>query len=196
MPHGTFVEIPEEEQAQMLAVLRRARYGYLLALHILLLCATGRNPTEIAAVLFCSRSSVYRTVRAYQEGSLSWEHDAQGRLIAPAHTTVLLPTLRRSLLALLKAHPRAYGWCRTRWSCAALALTLQAKRGIAVSDKHPDLEKELARRRLPVKDIRQIQAEICAVTGKPRPLDFHDRIVALIEYRDGSIIDVVRQVKE
>jgi putative transposase len=133
MPQGTFVEIPEEEQAQMLAVLRRARYGYLLALHILLLCAAGRNPTEIAAVLFCSRSSVYRTVRAYQEGSLSWEHDAQGRLIAPVRTTVLLPTLRRSLLALLKAPPRAYGWCRTRWSCATLALTLQATRGIAVS---------------------------------------------------------------
>ena len=33
----------------MLAALRRARYGYLLALHILLLCAAGRNPTEIAA---------------------------------------------------------------------------------------------------------------------------------------------------
>jgi hypothetical protein len=46
---------------------------------------------------------------------------------------VLLPTLRRSLLALLKAPPRAYGWCRTRWSCATLALTLQAKRGITVS---------------------------------------------------------------
>src|SRR4029453_7031619 len=80
-----------------------------------------------------SRSSVYRTVRAYQEGRLSWEHDAQGRLIAPVRTTVLLPTLRRSLLALLKAPPRAYGWCRTRWSCATLALTLQAKRGITVS---------------------------------------------------------------
>jgi hypothetical protein len=37
------------------------------------------------------------------------------------------------LLALLKAPPGAYGWCRTRWSCAALALTLQAKRGSAVS---------------------------------------------------------------
>jgi hypothetical protein len=48
----------------MLAALRRARYGYLLALHILLLCAAGCPPTEIAAVLFCSRSSVYRTVRA------------------------------------------------------------------------------------------------------------------------------------
>ena len=58
MPNGTFVAISQEEHAQMLAALRRARYGYLLALHILLLCATGHNPTDIAAVLFCSRSSV------------------------------------------------------------------------------------------------------------------------------------------
>jgi Homeodomain-like domain len=123
MPKSTVVKLPEEEQARMRAALRRARYGYLLALHILLWCAAGRNPTEIAAVLFCSRSSVYRTMRAYQAGTLGWEHDAQGRLAPPAHTTVRLPTLRRSLLALLKAPPRAYGWCRTRWSCATLALT-------------------------------------------------------------------------
>jgi putative transposase len=133
MPTSTVVEIPEEEQVQMRAALRRARYGYLLALHILLLCAVGRNPTEIAAVLFCSRSSVYRAVRAYRESTLGWEHDAQGRLMPPVRTTVLLPTLRRSLLALLKAPPRSYSWCRTRWSCATLALTLQAKRGGTVS---------------------------------------------------------------
>jgi transposase len=133
MPKSPILEIPPEEQAQMLAALRRARYGYLLALHILLLCAVRRNPTVIAAVLFCSRSSVYRTMRAYQEGTLDWEHDAQGRLVPPVRTTILLPTLRRSLLALLKAPPRAYGWCRTRWSCATLALTLQAKRGLTVS---------------------------------------------------------------
>jgi transposase len=54
----------------MLAELRRARYGYLLALHLLLLSAAGRSPTEIAAVLFCSRSSVYRVVKAYREGRL------------------------------------------------------------------------------------------------------------------------------
>jgi len=48
----------------MLAELRRARYGELLALHILLLCAAQRSPTEIAAVLFCSRSTVYRVVAA------------------------------------------------------------------------------------------------------------------------------------
>lgn len=133
MPKNTFVEIPPEEQAQMLAVLRRVRYGSLLALHILLLCAAGRHPTEIAAVLFCSRSSVYRTVRAYRAGTLGWEHDDQGRLTPPVRTTVLVPTLRRSLLALLKVTPHAYGWCRTRWSCATLALTLQSKRGLTVS---------------------------------------------------------------
>ena len=133
MPKNTCVEIPPEEQAQMLAALRRTRYGYLLALHILLLCAAGRNPTEIAAVLFCSRSSVYRTVRAYRAGTLGLEPDDDGRLRPPIRTTVLVPTLRRSLLALLKAPPRAYGWCRTRWSCATLALTLQRKRGRIVS---------------------------------------------------------------
>jgi putative transposase len=133
MPKSPVVEIPPEQRGQILAALRRARYGYLLALHILLWCAAGRKPTMIAAVLFCSRSSVYRTVRAYQEGTLGLEHDDQGRLLPPVRTTVLVPTLRRSLVALLKAPPRAYGWCRTRWSGATLALTRQAKRGITVS---------------------------------------------------------------
>src|SRR2546422_4824426 len=124
---------PPEEQAQMRAVLRRARYGYLLAFHILLLCAAGRNPTEIAAFLFCSRSSVYRIVRAYRAGSLGIGVDQEGRLSIAVQTSVLMPWLTRSLGAILKGAPRAYGWCRTRWSCAALAATLKAKHGIEVS---------------------------------------------------------------
>jgi transposase len=91
------------------------------------------NPTEIAAVLFCSRSSVYRTVRAYRAGTLGLESEAQGRLAPPVRTTVLTRSLQRSLLALLNATPHTYGGCRTRWSCATLALTLQTKRGITVS---------------------------------------------------------------
>src|SRR5215475_5211566 len=50
----------------MLAELRRARHGHLLAFHVLLSCTAGRTPTEIATGLFCSRSSVYRIVQAYQ----------------------------------------------------------------------------------------------------------------------------------
>jgi citrate lyase subunit alpha/citrate CoA-transferase len=69
------------------------------------------------------------------------------------------------------------------------------ERGIAVNDRHPDLKAELLRRRAPVKDIRQLQAEIYAVTGTPRPLELEDEVVALIEYRDGTIIDAVRRVR-
>jgi transposase len=131
MPKSSVLDIPQEEQAQMLAALRRARHGYLLALHILLLCAAGRSRTEIAAGLFCSRSTVYRTVGAYR-GTLGLEPD-NGRLNPPRRTTVLVPALRQSLVTLLKVAPRAYGRCCTRWSCATLAVTLEAKRGITFS---------------------------------------------------------------
>ena len=59
MPRPTLEEISPGEHAHMRAELRRARYGYLLALHLLLRCAAGRTPSEVAAVRFCSRSSVY-----------------------------------------------------------------------------------------------------------------------------------------
>ena len=133
MPSTTILEMPPEEQAQMRAILRRARYGYLLAFHILLLCAAGRNPTEIAAFLLCSRSRVYRIVRAYRTGSLGIRLAPDGQLSIAVQTSVLMPWLTRSLCTLLKAAPRTYGWCRTRWSCATLAATLQAKHGIEVS---------------------------------------------------------------
>ena len=70
------------------------------------------------------------------------------------------------------------------------------ERGIAVNDKLPELKEELIRRRVPVKDIRQLRDEIVAVTGVPKPIEFEDDIVGLIEYRDGSIIDVVRKVRK
>jgi putative transposase len=133
VPSTTLLDMPQEEQDQMLATLRRSRYGYLLALHVLLLCAVGRTPTEIARVLFCSRSSVYRIVRLYRAGKLGFTVDTAGQLAAPVRTTVLMPWIKRSLGALLKAMPRAYGWCRTRWSCATLAIELKEKHGLEVS---------------------------------------------------------------
>lgn len=132
MPRPTIVEIPLEEQGRMRAELRRARYGYFLALHLLLLCAAGRPPSEVASVLFCSRSSVYRIVRAYRAGTLTFgeatDHATQQR-----RQRLLTPSLKRSVLALLKTAPRAVGWCRTRWSCATLAVELSVRRGIEVS---------------------------------------------------------------
>ena len=128
MPGKTILEIPVPEQEQMLARLRAARYGHLLALHVLLLCAAGWGPSAIAAALFCSRTSVYRVVAAYRRGhlDLGLEADAAPPRVARA-------SLKRSLVALLKRAPQAFGWCRTRWGCACLAAELKARRGVAVS---------------------------------------------------------------
>ena len=128
MPGKTILEISAAEQAAMLHELRAARYGYLLALHILLLCAQGRTPSEIAAFLLCSRSSVYRVVAAYKRGA-RWLTDAA----AESTTQGGIPSLKRSLLSIIKRTPQSFGWCRVRWSCGALALELYARRGISVS---------------------------------------------------------------
>ena len=132
MPRQTILDIPLAQQEQMLAQLRAARYGHLLALHILLLCAAGWTPTEIAAALFCSRSSVYRLAADYRAGRLDLG------VVGAADAADVPPrryraSLKRSLAALLKRPPSAFGWCRTRWSCATLALELQTRRGVAVS---------------------------------------------------------------
>jgi transposase len=116
----------------MLAQLRAARNGHLLALHVLLLCAAGWGPSAIAAALFCSRSSVYRAVRAYRRGELA---------LGPTLAADALPaplgraSLKRSLVALLKRALAAFGWCRTRWSCACLAAELKTRRRVQVSQE-------------------------------------------------------------
>ncbi len=68
------------------------------------------------------------------------------------------------------------------------------ERGIAVNPRREGLAQRLRDARLPVIDIRALHEEICGITGQPREVEFDDEIVALIEYRDGTIIDTVRRV--
>ncbi len=133
MPGKTILEIPEDEQEQMLKELRQARYGHLLALHILLLCAHGHTPSEIADLLFCSRSSVYRTVEAYRRGALGTLQATESNGSNEVRRRPYISSLTRSLVAIIKRVPGAFGWCRTRWSCQTLALELRARRGVKVS---------------------------------------------------------------
>ena len=127
MPTQIVIEITPTEQARLLTELRRARRGHWLAIHILLLLTLHHSPSEIASVLLCARSTVYAVAQDWQRGR---------RGLGPVRASgppCFTPSLRRSLLALLGKTPSAYGWCRTRWSCATLALQLQAQRGMSVS---------------------------------------------------------------
>ncbi len=170
MPGKTILEISTEEQARMRGELRQARYGYLLSLHILLLCAAGRTPSEIASFLFCSRSSVYRAVAAYRTGKIGhrWCNAAD------ASESPVLRSWHRSLGALLKRAPAAYGWCRTRWSCQALALQVAATRGYRVS-------RETIRRTLHSLDYRWKRARHVARDDDPQRTQKLARIRHIVE---------------
>jgi citrate lyase subunit alpha/citrate CoA-transferase len=67
--------------------------------------------------------------------------------------------------------------------------------GIAVNPQRPEVEKRLRDAGLPVMSIAELHDKAIALTGEPEPLEFTDRPVAVVRYRDGSVIDVVRQVK-
>jgi transposase len=125
-PSRMVIEIPVAEQVRLRKQLRRARWGGWLALPILLLLAQQRSPTAIADWLLCSRSTVYAAAWAWQQGCRPWETTS-------GLSAGLTPTRQRSLLALLRKAPSVYGWCRTRWSGAALAETLGQRRGWRVS---------------------------------------------------------------
>jgi hypothetical protein len=122
MPNIPLLEIPPQEQAHMLAALRRARYGDLLALQVFLLGAAKRTPSAMAACLCCSRSSVSRIVTASRTGTPGFERAADGPRGPPGRPTVLTQALKRALVALLQAAPHPFGGCRTRWSGAPLAV--------------------------------------------------------------------------
>ena len=49
---------------------------------------------------------------------------------------------------------------------------------------------------LPFCTIEELRDKAYAMVGEPDPVQFDDRIVGVIEARDGTIIDVVRQIKE
>ena len=71
-------------------------------------------------------------MRAYRAGRLTCAEGSE-RPAQQSRRRGLTPSLQRSVLALLKTAPRALGWCRTRWSCATLAVELQVRRGITIS---------------------------------------------------------------
>jgi transposase len=184
VPKATIIDILPAEQAQMLAEVRRARYGYLLAVHILLLCAAQRTPTEIAAVLFCSRTTVYRVVKAYRAGQ--WDGFGEEAEPGPEHSprcrTVLSPALKRSVVAILHSVPRLWGWCRTRWSCATIAGELYTRRKIAVSA-------ETMRRWLHALDWEWKRAKLSAKDDDPQRVEKLARIrYAFEQLRAGAAL--------
>ena len=68
--------------------------------------------------------------------------------------------------------------------------------GIAVNPKNVELKERLKKAGLDIVDIEHLYERAIALCGEPKEIEYTDKPVAVIRYRDGSIIDVVRQLKK
>lgn len=66
--------------------------------------------------------------------------------------------------------------------------------GIAINPERKDLIEHFSNLDVPQFTIEQLKDIAYSVVGAPEPIEYGNKVVALIEYRDGTIIDVVKNV--
>lgn len=67
--------------------------------------------------------------------------------------------------------------------------------GIAINPRRQDLIEAMKDVKLPFKTIEELRDIAYGIVGEPDPVEFGDRVVGIIESRDGTIMDVVREIK-
>ncbi|WPC41232.1 citrate lyase subunit alpha [Clostridium sp. JS66] len=67
--------------------------------------------------------------------------------------------------------------------------------GIAINPKRTDLVEVFKNSGLPLVAVEELRDKAKKIVGEADPIQYDDKVVALVEYRDGSIIDVIRKVK-
>lgn len=72
---------------------------------------------------------------------------------------------------------------------------LVTERGIAIHPKRTDLIEKLKDSKLNITTIDALYQHAMRMTGIPKPLLHGDRLIGVVRYRDGSVIDSLYQVK-
>ncbi|MBR4635443.1 MAG: citrate lyase subunit alpha [Clostridia bacterium] len=73
---------------------------------------------------------------------------------------------------------------------------LVTDQGVAVNPSRPELREKLIEAGLPVTTIEKLKERAERVVGKPEPIEYTDRIVGVLMYRNNTVIDVIHQIKE
>jgi citrate lyase subunit alpha/citrate CoA-transferase len=67
--------------------------------------------------------------------------------------------------------------------------------GIAINPKRQDLIEYMKNTKLPIRSIEELRDTAYSIVGEPDPVQFGDRVVGIIEGRDGTVMDVVREIR-
>ncbi len=106
-----------------------------------------------------------------------------------ALTVIVCPLLRGRMPCVLDR----VGTLVTPGSTVDVLVTDQ---GIAVNPARPEVRARLEAAHIPVTDIHALREAAEALTGRPDPIRFTDRVVGLVTYRDGSMLDVIRRIAD
>lgn len=106
-------------------------------------------------------------------------------------SVVCLPVIRGRTPSITK---RVFTCC-TPGETVAVVVT---EAGIALNPGHryyEELREDLKKAGIKLVTIDYLQQLAESLTGTPKPIETTDRVVCIVEYRDGSVIDVIRQIK-
>ena len=106
-------------------------------------------------------------------------------------SVVTLPLVRGRTPSVV---PKVFTLC-TPGSSVAMVVT---EAGIALNPKHKryeELKEDLAAAGIKTVTIEYLCELARSIVGTPKPIETTDRVVAVVEYRDGTVIDVIRQLK-
>jgi citrate lyase subunit alpha/citrate CoA-transferase len=86
--------------------------------------------------------------------------------------------------------------CCTPGDTIAMVIT---EAGIALNPKYPlyeELKEDLEKTNLKLVTIEELQQLAESLCGTPKPIETTDKVCVVVEYRDGTVIDVIRQIKK
>lgn len=66
--------------------------------------------------------------------------------------------------------------------------------GIAVNPRRPELKERLAKAGLPIVEIKSLKEKAKSIIGQPAALPFGDKVVGVVMNRDGSVMDVIKNI--
>lgn len=108
---------------------------------------------------------------------------------ADAYMTIITAPLYR------KTYPIVVERVHTITAPGGTIDVLVTDHGIAVNPDRNDLLDRLKKSDLPIVSIEELHKKALGITGKPESARTKDNVVALIEWRDGTVIDAVREVE-
>lgn len=148
---------------------------------------TGAGAISIATTKYLAERMKERGVKA--SFALGGGPDVAG---GTQVSIVTIPVIRGRTPSIVK---KVFTTC-TPGETVAVVVT---EAGIALNPKHKnyqELKEDLEAAGLKLVTIEELQQLAESMTGVPKPIETGDKVVCMVEYRDGSVVDVIRQIKK